>query len=59
MYKPKEQEEEQKVEEPQQPETQLHRNLCLEHFPEPIIMTSEKPLCKKCIPEYISSKSKP
>lgn len=29
------------------------RNLCLEHFPEPIILTCDKPLCKKCIPEYI------
>jgi hypothetical protein len=32
---------------------QVARNLCEEHFPEPIIMFLEKPLCKKCIPEYI------
>ena len=56
---PKQPEEETKTEETEQPKTQYHKNLCLEHFPEPIIMTYDKPLCKKCIPEYISSKSKP
>jgi hypothetical protein len=35
-------------------QSQLSRNLCLEHFPEPIIMTMDRPLCKKCIPEYIA-----
>ena len=35
-------------------QNQVARNLCEEHFPEPIIMFLEKPLCKKCIPEYIS-----
>jgi len=28
--------------------------LCEEHFPEPIILFLEKPLCKRCIPEYIA-----
>lgn len=26
----------------------------MEHFPEPIILTYDRPLCKKCIPEYIA-----
>lgn len=27
----------------------VQMNLCQEHFPEPIMMFKEKPLCKKCI----------
>mmetsp|Transcript_5548 Transcript_5548/g.9486 ORF Transcript_5548/g.9486 Transcript_5548/m.9486 type:complete len:507 (+) Transcript_5548:963-2483(+) len=30
-------------------------NLCLKHFPEPIIYVSQNnPMCKKCIPEYLN-----
>jgi len=28
-------------------------NLCVKHFPEPIIYISEEPMCKKCVPEYL------
>jgi tRNA nucleotidyltransferase/poly(A) polymerase len=28
-------------------------NLCIKHFPEPVIYISEEPMCKKCIPEYL------
>lgn len=31
----------------------VQMNLCQEHFPEPIMMFKEKPLCKKCIQEQI------
>ena len=27
----------------------VQMNLCQVHFPEPIMMFKEKPLCKKCI----------
>ena len=27
----------------------VQMNLCQEHFPEPIMMFKEKPMCKKCI----------
>lgn len=34
-------------------------NLCLIHFPEPIIYVSQdKPMCKKCIPEYLEDMRK-
>ena len=29
------------------------RNLCEKHFPEPILFFLERPLCKKCVPEYM------
>mmetsp|Transcript_16974 Transcript_16974/g.26142 ORF Transcript_16974/g.26142 Transcript_16974/m.26142 type:complete len:90 (-) Transcript_16974:1540-1809(-) len=32
---------------------QMRSNVCEKHFPEPIIYVSEKPLCKKCLPEYL------
>ena len=29
-------------------------NLCLKHFPEPIIyVNTNEPMCRKCIPEYL------
>jgi len=33
-------------------------NLCIKHFPEPIIYISEEPMCKKCIPEYLEKMKK-
>ena len=33
----------------------MNSNICEKHFPEPIIYMSEKPLCKKCIPEYLET----
>jgi len=35
----------------------MNTNICEKHFPEPIIYMSEKPLCKKCIPEYLQNVS--
>jgi len=32
----------------------VQMNLCQEHFPEPIMMFKEKPLCKKCIQEQFT-----
>ena len=29
-------------------------NLCQDHFPEPIMMFKDKPLCKKCISEQFA-----
>lgn len=31
----------------------ITNNLCETHFPEPIMYHFERPLCRKCIPEYI------
>ena len=28
-------------------------NICIKHFPEPIIYISDEPMCKTCIPEYL------
>jgi hypothetical protein len=45
----------------QQQQALLNSNICETHFPEPIIYMSDKPLCKKCVPEYLEtmkSKSK-
>lgn len=36
----------------------MNSNICEKHFPEPIIYMSEKPLCKKCIPEYLTNFTK-
>lgn len=37
----------------------MNSNICETHFPEPIIyMMSERPLCKKCIPDYLDSMKK-
>lgn len=52
--------EEAKIEEPfeaalQQQQALLNSNICETHFPEPIIYMSEKPLCKKCIPEHMEA----
>ena len=33
-------------------------NLCIKHFPEPIIYISDEPMCKKCIPEYLEKMKK-
>jgi hypothetical protein len=33
-------------------------NLCIKHFPEPVIYISEEPMCKKCIPEYLEKMKK-
>ena len=32
----------------------VQMNLCQEHFPEPIMMIQDKPLCKKCIQEQFA-----
>ena len=39
-------------------QSSMTSNLCIKHFPEPIIYMSEEagPLCKKCIPEHLESK---
>ena len=39
----------------QQQQALLNSNICESHFPEPIIYMSDKPLCKKCVPEYLES----
>ncbi|MFQ3326973.1 MAG: hypothetical protein ACI8YC_001613 [Salibacteraceae bacterium] len=36
----------------------MNSNICENHFPEPIIYMSDKPLCKKCIPEYLETMKK-
>jgi len=36
----------------------MTNNLCIKHFPEPIIYISENPMCKKCIPEYLEKLKK-
>lgn len=37
----------------------MTQNICEKHFPEPIIYMSEgKPLCRKCIPEYLEKVKK-
>ena len=33
----------------------MNSNICEKHFPEPIIYMSDRPLCKKCIPEYLET----
>ena len=33
---------------------QMAMNLCQDHFPEPIMMFRDKPLCKKCISEQFA-----
>ena len=33
-------------------------NLCIKHFPEPIIYISEEPMCKECIPEFLEKNKK-
>jgi len=36
-------------------QNRIGKDLCEEHFPEPILFSrNDKALCKKCIPEYIS-----
>ena len=37
----------------QQQQQMMNSNLCEKHFPEPIIYMSDKPMCKKCVPEYL------
>lgn len=39
----------------QQQQALLNSNICESHFPEPIIYMSDKPLCKKCVPEYLEA----
>lgn len=39
----------------QQQQALLNSNICETHFPEPIIYMSDKPLCKKCVPEYLDA----
>lgn len=35
-------------------QNQMNSNICIKHFPEPIIFTSsDEPMCKKCIPLYL------
>jgi len=37
----------------------MTQNICEKHFPEPIIyMSDNKPLCRKCIPEYLEELNK-
>lgn len=36
----------------------ITNNLCIKHFPEPIIYLSDSPLCKKCVIEYLEKKKK-
>jgi hypothetical protein len=36
----------------------MNSNICIKHFPEPIIYISEEPMCKKCIPEYLEKMKK-
>ena len=36
-----------------QSRSKIANNLCETHFPEPIIFYMDKPLCRKCVPEYI------
>jgi hypothetical protein len=31
----------------------ITNNLCETHFPEPILFHFDKPVCRKCIPEYL------
>lgn len=33
--------------------SQINSNICIKHFPEPIIYISDEPMCKKCVPEYL------
>lgn len=33
-------------------------NICIKHFPEPIIYISDEPMCKKCVPEYLEKMNK-
>jgi len=42
----------------QQQQALLNSNICETHFPEPIIYMSDKPLCKKCVPEYLETMKK-
>jgi hypothetical protein len=37
---------------------QMTNNLCIKHFPEPIIYISDEPMCKKCIPVYLENMKK-
>ena len=39
----------------QQQQALLNSNICETHCPEPIIYMSDKPLCKKCVPEYLDA----
>ena len=36
----------------------MNTNICEKHFPEPIIYMGEKPMCKKCILEYLQNATK-
>jgi hypothetical protein len=37
----------------------MNSNICEKHFPEPIIYyMGDKPLCKKCIPDYLEAMKK-
>ena len=36
----------------------MNSNICEKHFPEPIIYVSDRPLCKKCVPEYLERMKK-
>ena len=41
-----------------QGQSDMTANLCIKHFPEPVIYISEEPMCKKCIPEYLEKMKK-
>lgn len=33
--------------------SKIKGNLCETHFPEPILYHLDRPVCKKCLPEYL------
>lgn len=39
-------------------QNQMMSNLCVKHFPEPIIYISDEPMCKDCIPEFLERSNK-
>jgi len=39
-------------------QNRIGKDLCEEHFPEPILFSlADKPVCKKCIPEYVAKQT--
>ena len=39
-------------------QSMMNSNLCIKHFPEPVIYFTDEPMCKKCIPEYLEKNKK-
>ena len=39
-------------------QSMMNSNICIKHFPEPVIYFTDKPMCKKCIPEYMEKNKK-